>query len=50
MLFIHKNKNYVIDLKLNKKASYDSFYALLEKKTLNFTKLFIEEFYVKLYS
>ena len=32
MLFIHENKNHVIDLKFNKKSLYDSFYALSEKK------------------
>ena len=49
ILFTHKNENYVINLKFNKKSSYDFLYALL-KKTLNFTKLFIEESCVKLYS
>ena len=32
MLFIHENENHVIDLKLDKKSSYDSLYALSEKK------------------
>ena len=29
---MHENKNYVINLKFNKKLSYDLFYALLKKK------------------
>ena len=32
MLFIYKNKNHVIDLKFDKKSSYDFLYALLKKK------------------
>ena len=32
MLFMHKNKNYVINLKFEKKLSYDLFYALSKKK------------------
>ena len=32
ILFIHKNENHVINLKLNKKSSYDSLYALSKKK------------------
>ena len=32
MLFIHENKNHVIDLKFDKKSSYDFLYALSEKK------------------
>ena len=32
MLFIYKNENHVIDLKFNKKSSYDLLYALSEKK------------------
>ena len=31
MLFIYENKNHVINLKFDKKSSYDSFYALSEK-------------------
>ena len=50
MLFIYKSKNHVIDLKLDKKSLYDFLYALLEKKTLSFTKLFIAKFCVKLHS
>ena len=49
ILFIHENENHVIDLKFDKKSSYDLLYALL-KKILNFTKLFIEKFCVKLHS
>ena len=29
---MHENKNYVINLKFNKKLSYNLFYALLKKK------------------
>ena len=32
MLFTHENENHVIDLKFDKKSSYDSFYALSKKK------------------
>ena len=32
MLFIHKNENHVIDLKFNKKSSYDFLYALSKKE------------------
>ena len=32
MLFTHENENYVINLKLNKKSSYDFFYAFSKKK------------------
>ena len=32
MLFTHKNENHVIDLKFDKKSSYDFLYALSEKK------------------
>ena len=32
MLFIHKNKNYVIDLKFDNKSLYDSFYAFSKKE------------------
>ena len=32
MLFIHENENHVIDLKLDKKSSYDLLYALSEKE------------------
>ena len=32
ILFTHKNENHVIDLKLNKKSSYNFLYALSEKK------------------
>ena len=32
MLFTHENKNHVIDLKFDKKSSYDLFYAFSEKK------------------
>ena len=32
MLFIHKNENHVINLKFDKKLSYDFLYALLKKK------------------
>ena len=41
MLFIHENENHVINLKLNKKFLYNSFYAFLIKKALNFMKLFL---------
>ena len=32
MLFTHENENHVIDLKSEKKSSYDSFYALSKKE------------------
>ena len=32
MLFTYENKNHVINLKVNKKSSYDFLYAFLEKK------------------
>ena len=32
MLFTHKNKNHVINLKFEKKSSYDLFYALSKKE------------------
>ena len=32
MLFTHKNKNYVINLKFKKELLYNSFYALSKKK------------------
>ena len=32
MLFTHENENHVIDLKLDKKSSYDLFYALSKKE------------------
>ena len=32
MFFTHENENHVIDLKFDKKSSYDFFYALLKKK------------------
>ena len=32
MLFIHENKNHVINLKFDKKSLYDFLYALLKKK------------------
>ena len=32
MLFIHENENYIIDLKFDKKSSYDFLYALSKKK------------------
>ena len=38
MLFIYKNKNHVMDLKFNKKLSYDLLYAL-SKKDFKFYKI-----------
>ena len=32
MLFIYKNENHVINLKLDKQSSYNFLYALLEKE------------------
>ena len=32
MLFTHKNKNYIINLKFEKESSNDLFYALLKEK------------------
>ena len=32
MLFTHENKNHVINLKFDKKSSYNFLYALLEKE------------------
>ena len=32
MLFIYENENYVINLKFDKKSSYDFLYAFSEKK------------------
>ena len=32
MFFTYKNENYVINLKFDKKSSYDLLYALSEKK------------------
>ena len=32
MLFTHENENHVIDLKLDKKSSYDLLYALSKKE------------------
>ena len=32
MLFIYKNENHVINLKFDKKSSYDFLYALSKKK------------------
>ena len=32
MFFTHENKNHVINLKFEKKSSYDSLYAFLKKK------------------
>ena len=32
MLFIHENENHVIDLKFDKKSSYDFLYAFSKKK------------------
>ena len=32
MLFIHENENHVINLKFDKKSSYDFLYALSEKE------------------
>ena len=32
MLFTHENENHVINLKLDKKSSYDFFYALSKKE------------------
>ena len=32
MFFTHKNKNHVINLKFDKRSSYDIFYALLKKE------------------
>ena len=32
MLFTHENENHVINLKFDKKLSYDFLYALLKKK------------------
>ena len=32
IFFTHENKNYVIDLKFEKKSSYDSFYAFSKKE------------------
>ena len=32
MLFTYENENHVINLKFDKKLSYDSFYAFSEKK------------------
>ena len=32
MLFTHENKNHVIDLKFDKKSSYNLLYALLKKE------------------
>ena len=32
MLFTHKNENHVINLKFDKKSSYDFLYAFSEKK------------------
>ena len=32
MLFTHKNENYVINLKFDKKLSYNLFYAFLKKR------------------
>ena len=49
IFFIHKNENHVIDLKLDKKSSYDLLYAFL-KKVSNFIKLFIEKSCVKSHS
>ena len=47
MLFINENENHVINLKFDKKLSYEFFYALSRKKILSFIKLFIEESCVK---
>ena len=32
MLFTHKNKNYIINLKFEKKSSYDLLYAFSKRK------------------
>ena len=50
MLFTHENENHVINLKFEKKSLYNLFYAFSKKKTLNFTKLFIEKSCVKSHS
>ena len=50
IFFTHENKNHVINLKFDKKSSYDSFYTLSKKKVLNFTKLFIKKSCVELHS